>query len=190
MNPSLINIAKISFLSIIAFALLVYLTAQKPQTTISQLPKTTKLIGYKQPVDSSAIFKPNSIVAIANHDALPLLAQIPNVSNIDKNFVLIANISQAPWAIKEFVIADKLKNLKKSTKTAFVFDDSGVFSTYFKHSNNDKKYYAIYLLDSKANILKISDGNVKDGDFDKNFTKEEIVQKISHSLNEISKLEH
>lgn len=188
MSPNLANIAKISFLSIAAFALLIYLTAEKPQTNVSELPKSAKLIGYSQSVLSSTIFMPNSIIAIANHDALPILAQIPNITKIDKNFVLIANISQAPWAIKEFVIADKLKNLEKSPNTAFVFDDTGVFSTYFKHSNNDKKYYAIYFLDSKSHISKVSDGNVEDGDFDKNMTKEQIAQKISHSLNAISKL--
>ena len=188
MKSNLANIAKISFLSIIAFALLIFLTAEKPKSNISKLPQTIKIIDSANPVKADTVFTPNSIVAIANHDALPILAQLPNFVKLDKNFILIANISQAPWAIKEFVISEKLKNINKSNKTTFVFDDEGSISTFFKHSNHDKKYYAIYFIDSKLAITKISDGNVEDGDFDKNLTKEQIFQKISHSLNDISKL--
>lgn len=188
MNKSWSAIIKISLLSLMAFSALVYFTAQKPTTIVNSMPKTLSLVGDKKIYQSEDIFKANTIVAIANHDSIALVKYIPNLIDLkSKNFAIITNVSAAPWFVKEYIIPSKLEEIKSNLKIPFVYDSTGEFSLFFKHLNNDKKYYSIHFVDQSLKISKISEGNVEDGDLDKVLTRDEQIMRLSKTLNEISK---
>ena len=109
MNKSWSAIIKISLLSILAFGAIVYLTAEKPKSSISSMPNTLSLVGDKKNYNTNAIFKPNTVVAIGNHDSISLVKNIPDLVDLkSKNFVIVTNVSSAPWFVKQYIIPAKL----------------------------------------------------------------------------------
>ena len=189
MNKSWSAIIKISLLSILAFSAIVYFTAEKPKSSISSIPTTLSLVGDKKIYQSNAIFKPNTIVAIGNHDSIALVKNIPNLIDLKtKNFVIVTNVSSAPWFVKQYIIPAKLQEIKGDAKIPFVYDDSGEFAIFFKHLNNDKKYYSIHFINQNLKISKVAEGNVEDGDLDKNLSQDEQILRLSKTLSEISKI--
>ncbi len=191
MNKSWSAIIKISLLSILAFGAIVYLTAEKPKSSISSMPNTLSLVGDKKNYNTNAIFKPNTVVAIGNHDSISLVKNIPDLVDLkSKNFVIVTNVSSAPWFVKQYIIPAKLEEIKGNSKIPFVYDSTGEFAIFFKHLNNDKKYYSIHFIDQNLQASKVAEGNVEDGDLDKNLSRDEQISRLAKTLSEISKIEY
>ena len=172
-------IVKLTILTLIFFGMIVYVTATPPPkvdkttTTINMkyMPKTIKLINDEIEYDSKTIIKNGTIIAVANHDSIAVLATLDKY--ID-NVVIVANISAAPWFVKKWIIPEKLTLLKPKNNTAWIYDDEGKMKSFLKVKSDKATVYDIYIMKNNK-ITKLLDGTVKVGALDGSMTTDEVT---------------
>ncbi len=189
------NILKIVFLGIVGFTLLVYLTAPKnieenlnkneeSILSINSIPKYFELVGNSPYTKFETIFQKGTekYIIILNHDALAVFKDL--YKKTDKNVVLVANISNTPWLIKQLAVNDELEKMYKESKIPLINDTSGSFVRSLLIKNNKQNQYFIYKLQADGKIIKIKENSVKEGALEKGLNKEELEV----YLNEILKI--
>ena len=190
------NVLKIVFLGVIGFALLVYLTAPKNMdqstqlddsnsaVTIDSIPRYFELIGKSPYTKFETLFQEGTekYIVVLNHDSLAVFKDL--YKKIDKNIVLIANISNTPWIIKQIAVNGELEKMYKDSKIPLINDDSGSFIRALKINNNKQNQYFVFKLNADGSIIKVTEGLVKQGALEKGLGNEELEK----SLNEIVKI--
>ena len=190
------NVLKIVFLGVIGFALLVYLTAPKNMdqstqlddsnsaVTIDSIPRYFELIGKSPYTKFETLFQEGAekYIVVLNHDSLAVFKDL--YKKTDKNIVLIANISNTPWIIKQIAVNGELEKMYKDSKIPLINDDSGSFIRALKINNNKQNQYFVYKLNADGSIIKVTEGLVKQGALEKGLSNEELEK----SLNEIVKI--
>ncbi|MDZ7819492.1 MAG: hypothetical protein U5K55_13215 [Aliarcobacter sp.] len=190
------NILKIVFLGIVGFGLLTYLTApknveksleksqNKMQLSINSIPRYFELVGNSPYTKFETLF-PNGIekyIVVLNHDALAIFKDL--YKKTDKNIVLVANISNTPWLIKQLAVNGELEKMYKDSTIPLINDNNGSFVKSLNINNNKQNQYFIYKLNSDGTIIKTSEGFVKEGALEKGLSAEEL----ENNLNEIIKI--
>ncbi len=181
------NVLKVVFLGVAGFALLVFLTAEKPKQILANdnvvkiakydsLPSEYELVGKDDKVKRETLFKKDqdTLIVVGNHDSLSVVKELPTMFNIDLSYVMVANISSAPWFVKKMFIPGKLEDLNKGTNIPMIYDFDGDMVNALYVTDNAKTKYAAFLLSKEGTIRKIYEGNVKEGALDGSMTKEEI----------------
>jgi hypothetical protein len=79
----------------------------------------------------------------------------------DKNIVLIANISNTPWIIKQLAVNGKLEEMYKNSSIPLVNDSKGIFINSLGLNDNTQNKYFIYKLNIDGTIIKINEGFVE-----------------------------
>ena len=190
------NVLKIVFLGVIGFALLVYLTAPKNMdqstqldgsnsaVTIDSIPRYFELIGKNPYTKFETLFQEGveKYIVVLNHDALAVFKDL--YKKTDKNIVLIANISNTPWIIKQIAVNGELEKMYKDSKIPLINDDNGFFVKTLKIDNNKQNQYFVFKLNTDGTIEKVTEGLVKQGALEKGLTNDELEK----SLNEIVKI--
>ena len=190
------NVLKIVFLGVIGFALLVYLTAPKNMDqstqlddsnsaiTIDSIPRYFELIGKSPYTKFETLFQEGAekYIVVLNHDSLAVFKDL--YKKTDKNIVLIANISNTPWIIKQIAVNGELEKMYKDSKIPLINDDSGSFIRALKINNNKQNQYFVFKLNADGSIIKVTEGLVKQGALEKGLSNEELEK----SLNEIVKI--
>ena len=190
------NVLKIVFLGVIGFALLVYLTAPKNMdqstqlddsnsaVTIDSIPRYFELIGKSPYTKFETLFQEGAekYIVVLNHDSLAVFKDL--YKKTDKNIVLIANISNTPWIIKQIAVNGELEKMYKDSKIPLINDDSGSFIRALKINNNKQNQYFVFKLNADGSIIKVTEGLVKQGALEKGLSNEELEK----SLNEIVKI--
>ena len=190
------NVLKIVFLGVIGFALLVYLTAPKNMdqstqldgsnsaVTIDSIPRYFELIGKSPYTKFETLFQEGveKYIVVLNHDSLAVFKDL--YKKTDKNIVLIANISNTPWIIKQIAVNGELEKMYKDSKIPLINDDSGSFIRALKINNNKQNQYFVFKLNTDGSIIKVTEGLVKQGALEKGLSNEELEK----SLNEIVKI--
>lgn len=180
------NILKIVVLGLIGFGLLVYFTAEKPENTnpnvvkntkltLENLPKNIKLVGSENVISSSTIFKKGikTLVIVGNHDSLSVVKDLKKYFTVDMPYVMVANISAAPWFIKKWAIPGKLEELTKGSNIPMVYDYDGSMVKSLNQFDTSKTGFFAYLIDENGNITNIYNGKVKKGAMDGSMTEDE-----------------
>lgn len=119
---------------------------------------------------------------VLNHDALAVFKDL--YKKTDKNIVLIANISNTPWIIKQIAVNGELEKMYKDSKIPLINDDNGFFVKTLKIDNNKQNQYFVFKLNTDGTIEKVTEGLVKQGALEKGLTNDELEK----SLNEIVKI--
>lgn len=194
------NILKIVFLGIAVFSLLVYLTApkntnksiEKSETkidtksilTINSIPRYFEIVGNNPYSKFETLFQKDveKYLIVLNHDALAVFKDL--YKKTDKNIVLIANVSNTPWIIKQLAVNGELEKMYKDSTIPLINDNNGSFIKSLAINNNKQNQYFIYKLNVDGTIVKITEGSVKEGALEKGLTQEEL----DNSLNEIIKI--
>ena len=189
------NSFKIVILAIIGFALLVYLTAPKNPNNnevkieknilnIDSLPKYFEVVGAKSYSNLETFFQKGveKYLVVLNHDSLALFKDLYKFT--DKNIVLIANVSNTPWLIKQLAVNGKLEEMYKDSKIPLINDSNGLFINNLALNDNTQNKYFIYKLNMDGTIVKINEGLVELNILEKGIS-EELSKK---SLEEIKKL--
>ena len=190
------NVLKIVFLGVIGFALLVYLTAPKNMdqsaqlddsnsaVTIDSIPRYFELIGKSPYTKFETLFQEGTekYIVVLNHDSLAVFKDL--YKKIDKNIVLIANISNTPWIIKQIAVNGELEKMYKDSNIPLINDDSGSFVRALKIKNNKQNQYFVFKLNTDGTIVKVTEGLVKLGALEKGLSNEELEK----NLNEIVKI--
>ncbi len=180
------NVLKIVFLGVIGIFALTYLTVQKPEVTANDnlttssyatLPAQYELVGVANSVKKEDLFKPNTktLVVVGNHDSLAIVKELPSLFDVKVPYVMVANISSAPWFVKKMFIPGKLEELNEGTKIPMVFDMDGAMIQSLKVTDNSKTKFMAYMLNENGSISQLYTGEVKEGALDGSMNKEEKI---------------
>lgn len=180
------NLLKVIFLGLVGFGLLVYLTAEKPKQIIANdnvinivkytsLPSEFELVGKDGKVTRESLFKEKkkSLIIVGNHDSLAIVKDLPKLFKLDIPYVMVANISAAPWFVKKMFIPSKLEDLNEGSKIPMVYDFDGDMVKSLNVLDNSKIRYFAYLLSPEGTISKIYEGKVKEGALDGSMSEAE-----------------
>ncbi|PUE63826.1 hypothetical protein [Arcobacter caeni] len=177
------NIFKIVFLGIIGFGLLAYLTAPKNPNkneidqnkkvlNIDFIPGHFDLVSNNPYTKAETLFKKGveKYIIVLNHDSLVLFKDLYKYT--DKNIVLIANISNTPWLIKQLAVNGKLEEMYKNSKIPLINDSNGFFMNSLDLKDNTQNKYFIYKLNSDGTIIKTDEGLVELNSLEKGISEE------------------
>ena len=177
------NILKIVFLGIIGFGFLTYLTAPKNSNkneissnkkvlNINFIPRYFDLVSNNPYTKAETLFEKGveKYIIVLNHDSLALFKDLYKYT--DKNIVLIANISNTPWLIKQLAVNGKLEDMYKDSKIPLINDSNGFFINSLDLKDNTQNKYFIYKLNSDGTIVKISEGLVELNSLEKGIPQE------------------
>ncbi|MFA7090656.1 MAG: hypothetical protein WC149_02255 [Arcobacteraceae bacterium] len=180
------NILKIVVLGILGFSALVYFTASKPAAMVANenagtsitkevLPQSFELVGQKQHLSKDELFKANtkSLIVVGNHDSLAVVKDLNTYFAVEMPFVMVANISSAPWFVKKMFIPGKLEELNKGSNVPMIYDFDGNMVQALGVANNDKTAFIAYVIEENGSIVKIYEGKVKEGALDGSMNEEE-----------------
>jgi len=180
------NILKIVVLGILGFSALMYFTASKPKEMKSDtinvselnkklLPQSFELVGKVEPIAQNELFKEDTpyLIVVGNHDSLAVVKDLKNFYDVEMPFVMVANISSAPWFVKKMFIPGKLEELNKGSEVPMIYDFDGLTVQALNVTNNEKTAFIAYVLDEEGNINKVYEGKVKEGALDGSMNEDE-----------------
>lgn len=190
------NTLKVVFLGIIGFSLLVYLTAPKNvnndliknvnsnDLNVNFLPRYFEVVGSSPYTKFETLFPKGKekYLVVLNHDALGVFKELYKYTN--ENILLIANVSNTPWLIKQLAVNGKLEELYQNSTIPLVNDTNGAFINSLAFKNSMQNGYFIYKLNSDGSIIKVTEGKVKMGALENPLSNEELET----TLKDISKL--
>lgn len=185
------NTIKVIFLAIVGFAILVYLTLPKnmlddksdngnKKLSIELLPKSFDVVGHNPYTKKESIFIEGEerFIVVLNHDSLAIFKDL--YKKIDKsNIILVANVSQTPWLIKQIAVDSELEKMYKESTILLINDSNGVFVNTLGLKDNTQNRYFVYKLLSNGNIEKIYQGDVKEGAMLQGISSDEIDKSLS-----------
>lgn len=180
------NVLKIALLGIVAFAVIVYATAEKPKVisktmpianSINLIPNNLLLVGDKV-IKKEELFKSgvNSLIIVGNHDSLAIVKDLKKYYDIQLPVVLVANISKAPWFVKKWIIPGKLEELNSDSKLPMIYDEDGSMIQALHLDNSEKTKFFVYLINKDNSITKKYEGTVKEDAMDGSMSKDEIKE--------------
>jgi len=187
------NTIRIVILGVVGFVLLVYLTLPnktqndksevKEALTINSLPTYFDVVGNNPYTKFDTLFKigEEKYMVVLNHDALAVFKEL--YKKMDKNVVLIANISNTPWIVKQIAVNGELEKMYKNSKNFLINDSDGSFINTLGVTDNKQNKYFIFKLTKDGDIIKVSEGSVKEGALEKGLSNDELEK----NLNEIIK---
>lgn len=194
------NVFKIVFLGLVGFALLTFLTAEKPKQIVANdnvvsvvkyeaLPAKYELVGVDKEVTKESLFKKGtkSLIVVGNHDSLAVVKELPKHFKVDIPYVMVANISSAPWFVKKMFIPGKLEDLNKGSKVPMIYDFDGDMVNTLNVTDNSKTKFIAYLLTKEGTISKIYEGKVKEGALDGSMNESEKKAALEPLFNLINK---
>ena len=111
-------------------------------------------------------------MVVLNHDSLALFKDLYKYT--DKNVVLIANISNTPWIIKQLAVNEKLEGMYKESKIPLINDSNGAFINSLGLNDNTQNKYFVYKLNIDGTIVKTNEGFVELNILEKGISPEEF----------------
>ena len=189
------NIFKVVLLFVVGFGFLIYLTIpsniKEAQTQneleFKNLPAFFDVVNGNNYTKKDDFFKKFPLYLIVlNHDSLAVFSEL-HKKNINENIVLVANISNTPWLIKQIAVNGELEKMFKNSKINLINDSSGSFSNSLDINNNSQNGYFVYKVLEDGKITKIFQNSVKKGALQNGITKEEIETELENFIKEFKK---
>ena len=189
------NIFKVVLLFVVGFGFLIYLTIpsniKEAQTQneleFKNLPAFFDVVNGNNYTKKDDFFKKFPLYLIVlNHDSLAVFSEL-HKKNINENIVLVANISNTPWLIKQIAVNGELEKMFKNSKINLINDSSGSFSNSLDINNNSQNGYFVYKVFEHGKITKIFQNSVKKGALQNGITKEEIETELENFIKEFNK---
>ncbi|WNL11416.1 hypothetical protein [Aliarcobacter cryaerophilus] len=189
------NIFKVVLLFFVGFGFLIYLTIpsniKEAQTQneleFKNLPAFFDVVNGNNYTKKDDFFKKFPFYLIVlNHDSLAVFSEL-HKKNINENIVLVANISNTPWLIKQIAVNGELEKIFKDSKINLINDSSGSFSNSLDINNNSQNGYFVYKVFEDGKITKIFQNSVKKGALQNGITKEEIETELENFIKEFNK---
>ncbi len=189
------NIFKVVLLFVIGFGFLIYLTIpsnikedkNQKELEFKNLPAFFDVVNGNNYTKKDDFFKKFPFYLIVlNHDSLAVFSEL-HKKNINENIVLVANISNTPWLIKQIAVNGELEKMFKDSKINLINDSSGSFSNSLDINNNSQNGYFVYKVFEDGKITKIFQNSVKKGALQNGITKEEIETELENFIKELNK---
>ncbi|MCT7471896.1 hypothetical protein [Aliarcobacter cryaerophilus] len=189
------NIFKVVLLFVVGFGFLIYLTIpsnikedkNQKELEFKNLPAFFDVVNGNNYTKKDDFFKKFPLYLIVlNHDSLAVFSEL-HKKNINENIVLVANISNTPWLIKQIAVNGELEKMFKDSKINLINDSSGSFSNSLDINNNSQNGYFVYKVFEDGKITKIFQNSVKKGALQNGITKEEIETELENFIKEFNK---
>ncbi|MGJ0336339.1 hypothetical protein [Aliarcobacter cryaerophilus] len=189
------NIFKVVLLFVVGFGFLIYLTIpsnikedkNQKELEFKKLPAFFDVVNGNNYTKKDDFFKKFPFYLIVlNHDSLAVFSEL-HKKNINENIVLVANISNTPWLIKQIAVNGELEKIFKDSKINLINDSSGSFSNSLDINNNSQNGYFVYKVFEDGKITKIFQNSVKKGALQNGITKEEIETELENFIKEFNK---
>ena len=189
------NIFKVVLLFVVGFGFLIYLTIpsnikedkNQKELEFKNLPAFFDVVNGNNYTKKDDFFKKFPLYLIVlNHDSLAVFSEL-HKKNINENIVLVANISNTPWLIKQIAVNGELEKMFKDSKINLINDSSGSFSNSLDINNNSQNEYFVYKVFEDGKITKIFQNSVKKGALQNGITKEEIETELESFIKEFNK---
>ena len=189
------NIFKVVLLFVVGFGFLIYLTIpsnikedkNQKELEFKNLPAFFDVVNGNNYTKKDDFFKKFPLYLIVlNHDSLAVFSEL-HKKNINENIVLVANISNTPWLIKQIAVNGELEKMFKDSKINLINDSSGSFSSSLDLNNNSQNEYFVYKVFEDGKITKIFQNSVKKGALQNGITKEEIETELENFIKEFNK---
>ena len=189
------NIFKVVLLFVVGFGFLIYLTIpsnikedkNQKELEFKNLPAFFDVVNGNNYTKKDDFFKKFPLYLIVlNHDSLAVFSEL-HKKNINENIVLVANISNTPWLIKQIAVNGELEKMFKNSKINLINDSSGSFSNSLDINNNSQNGYFVYKVFEDGKITKIFQNSVKKGALQNGITKEEIETELESFIKEFNK---
>ncbi len=189
--------AKLVIISTIGLVLLTYLTVdapvkiQKKIIDIKNLPKTVELIGYEdEKFATNSIIKKDTILFVGNHESIVVSKDLEKMLNLEAGkFIIISNISDAPWFIKRWQAHTKNTKLKGKKHLPWIYDRDGTMRNFLQVPTSDAVKYFVYKVNNDGIIKRVFVGRVKAGTIDGKMTPKEIKDNLQEVVNIIKKVQ-
>ncbi|WP_066359955.1 hypothetical protein [Aliarcobacter cryaerophilus] len=189
------NIFKVVLLFVVGFGFLIYLTIpsnikedkNQKELEFKNLPAFFDVVNGNNYTKKDDFFKKFPLYLIVlNHDSLAVFSELYK-KNINENIVLVANISNTPWLIKQIAVNGELEKMFKNSKINLINDSSGSFSNSLDINNNSQNGYFVYKVFEDGKITKIFQNSVKKGALQNGIAKEEIETELENFIKEFNK---
>ena len=189
------NIFKVVLLFVVGFGFLIYLTIpsnikedkNQKELEFKNIPAFFDVVNGNNYTKKDDFFKKFPLYLIVlNHDSLAVFSEL-HKKNINENIVLVANISNTPWLIKQIAVNGELEKMFKDSKINLINDSSGSFSNSLDINNNSQNGYFVYKVFEDGKITKIFQNSVKKGALQNGITKEEIETELESFIKEFNK---
>lgn len=189
------NIFKVVLLFVVGFGFLIYLTIpsnikedkNQKELDFKNLPAFFDVVNGNNYTKKDDFFnKFPFYLIVLNHDSLAVFSEL-HKKNINENIVLVANISNTPWLIKQIAVNGELEKMFKDSKINLINDSSGNFSNSLDINNNSQNGYFVYKVFEDGKITKIFQNSVKKGALQNGITKEEIETELENFIKEFKK---
>jgi len=184
---------KLILISAVALVVLTFLTVDAPVTiekkkiVLQDLPKTVELIGYEnQEFNTASIIQKETLIYVGNHESIVLADELEKMLNLAVGkFIVVSNVSDAPWFIKRWQAHTKNTKLKGENNTPWIYDRDGAIRNFLQVPTSDSVKYFIYKANSQGVINRIYVGKVKQGTIDGKMTQKEITENLSSAIKAI-----
>lgn len=175
------GILKLVFLSILFIVGITYMTVEPPKKIVKKdilledLPKTVELIGFENtPFSAQSIIKKGNIIFVGNHESIAIAPSLEKMLALDSGrFVIVSNVSDAPWFIKRWQAHTKNQKLKGNKHLPWIYDRDGSMRYFLQVKNSDVLRYFIYKVGEDGLIKEIFTDKVKVGTLDGKVDKQE-----------------
>ncbi|RXI24920.1 hypothetical protein [Aliarcobacter trophiarum] len=189
------KIFKMVIFFVVCFGFLIYFTIPssikedkvQKELNFTNLPSFFDVVNQNSYTKKDEFFKKFPLYLIVlNHDSLAVFSELYK-KNIDKDLVLIANISNTPWLIKQIAVNGELEKLFKDSTISLINDSNGLFTSSLDLNNNSQNEYFVYEVFENGKISKLFQGSVKKGALQNGITKDEINSELENFSNEFKK---
>ncbi len=188
---SIWGIVRLVIISAVGVILLTFLTVDAPvkiekkTIDIKNLPKTVELIGYEdEKFATKSIIKEDTILFVGNHESIVLSKDLEKMLNLEAGkFVIISNISDAPWFIKRWQAHTQNEKLKGEKHLPWIYDRNGAMRNFLQVPTSDAIKYFVYKVSSDGIIKRIFIGRVKVGTIDGAMSPKEIAENLQEVVN-------
>lgn len=189
------NILRVVVLGVVGFSLLVYLTLPKnilddkknsenKELSVELLPKSFDIVGKNPYTKKEDLFSKSEekFIIVLNHDSLAVFKDF--YKKIPKtNIILVANISDTPWLIKQMVVDGELEKMYKESKLLLINDSNGSLVNALALKDSKQNRYFVYKLSSNGSIKQIFKGSVKEGAMQDGISADEIDKSLNEVVN-------
>ncbi|AYJ80166.1 hypothetical protein AN286_08295 [Aliarcobacter cryaerophilus ATCC 43158] len=189
------NIFKVVLLFVVGFGFLIYFTIPSSikedksdkELDFKYIPSFFDVVNSNNYTKKDDFFKKFPLYLIVlNHDTLAVFSQLYK-KNIDENIVLVANISNTPWLIKQISVNGELEKMFKDSKINLINDSSGSFSNSLDLNNNSQNEYFVYKVFEDGKIIKLFQNSVKKGALQNGISENDIESDLEKFIKEFKK---
>ena len=185
---------KIVLISTVGLVLLTFLTVDAPvkiekkEINIKNLPQTVELIGFEdQKFTTNSIIKKDTVIFVGNQESIVLANDLQKMLNLeDGQFVIVSNVSDAPWFIKRWQAHTQNEKLKGEKHLPWIYDRDGGIRNFLQVPTSDAIKYFVYKVDQNGVINKVFIGKVKKGTIDGTMSQKEINKNLQEVVNKLS----